>query len=224
MVSAASVKKILFLAANPQGTGRLRLDQEVRDIAEGLQRSRHREQFDLQQRWAVRPRDVQRAMLDLTPQIVHFSGHGEGREFTGEATRSEPSRKLTLDDGSTPAADQTAGLVFEDEGGQPKLVSGAALAGLFGLFAEHVECVVLNGCYSATQAEAIAQQIPYVIGMTKAIGDRVAIEFAVGFYDALGAGRSIQDAYKLGCVAIQLAGIAEHSTPLLLQNQVLRKK
>ena len=222
MVSAASVRKILFLAANPQGTGRLRLDQEVRDIEEGLRRSQKRAQFDLTQRWAVRPRDVQRAMLDLNPQIVHFSGHGEGSKFVGEAARSEPMRKAELVDNAGAASHSPIcknGLVFEDEMGNPKLVSGEALAGLFGLFTDCVECVVLNGCYSATQAEAIAQHIPYVIGMTQAIGDRAAIEFAVGFYDALGAGRSIEDAYKLGCVAIQMAGIAEHLTPLLLRKK-----
>jgi CHAT domain-containing protein len=139
--------RILMLSANPKGQPLRRLDQEVRDIEEGLRRSQLREQFDLQQRWAVRPRDVQQAMHDFKPQIVHFSGHGTG----------EP------------------GLVFEDEAGKPKLVSGEALARLFGLFTDHVDCVVLNGCYSATQAEAIAQQIPYVIGMSDAIGDRVAV-------------------------------------------------
>ena len=44
---------------------------------------------------------------------------------------------------------------------------------------------MLNGCYSQVQAEAIAQHIPSVIGMSQAIGDRAAIELAVGFYDAL---------------------------------------
>jgi hypothetical protein len=61
----------------------------------------------------------------------------------------------------------------------------------------------------------VAQHIPYVIGMNQAIGDRAALEFAVGFYDALGAGRSVEFAYNLGCSAIQLAGIAEHLTPVL---------
>ena len=52
--------------------------------------------------------------------------------------------------------------------------------------------------------------------MSKAIGDRAAIEFAVGFYDALGAGRSIEFAHKSGCSLIRLAGITEHLTPKLL--------
>jgi len=183
------MQTILFLAANPKDTGRLRLDQELRDIAEGLQRAQKRDQFNLEQRLAVRPRDIQRAMLDVGPQIIHFSGHGEGDQ----------------------------GLVFEDEIGNAKFVNGAALAGLFELFADQITCVVLNGCYSDVQAKAIAQHIPYVIGMNQAIGDKAAIAFAVGFYDALGAGRPIEFAYKLGCSAIRMEGIAEDLTPVLLK-------
>nr|WP_228040723.1 CHAT domain-containing protein [Nodosilinea sp. LEGE 07088] len=189
--------KILILAANPKHTSRLRLDEELRDIEAGLKRSQQRDQFTLTQRLAVRPRDIQRAMLEETPQIVPFSGHGEEAE----------------------------GLVFEDDIGQAKLVSGAALAELFELFADPasnpdpVHCVVLNGCYSAVQAEAIAEHVPYVVGMTKAIGDRAAIEFAVGFYDALGAGRPVEFAYKLGCAAISMAGKPESATPVLINKK-----
>ena len=181
---------ILFLAASPNG--RQRLDQELRDITEGLQRAQQRDRFNLQQRWAVRPRDVQRAMLDLAPQIIHFSGSGE------------------------------QGLVFEDDSGNSKPVDEAALASLFELFADQITCVVLNGCYSEVQAKAIAQHIPYVIGMSQAISAEAAIAFAVGFYDALGADRPIEFAYKLGCTAIQLEGIAEHLTPVLLKQSSAR--
>ncbi|KYC40225.1 TIR domain-containing protein [Scytonema hofmannii PCC 7110] len=183
------MQKVLILAANPEGTVRLRLDKELRDIAEGLRRAQERDRFTLEQQVAVRPRDIQRALLDHKPQIVHFSGHGAGEE----------------------------GLVFEDEVGQPKLVSGDALAGLFRLFANKIECVVLNGCYSEVQAKAIAQHIKSVVGMSRKIGDKAAIEFAVGFYDALGAGYPFEFAYELGCSAIQMAGIKEHSTPVLLK-------
>ncbi|MCY6494584.1 TIR domain-containing protein [Leptolyngbya sp. GGD] len=183
------MQTILFLAANPKDTGRLRLDQELRDITEGLQRAQKRDLFNLEQRLAVRPRDIQRAMLDVSPQIIHFSGHGAGEQ----------------------------GLVFEDEIGNAKLVNGAALARLFELFADQITCVVLNGCYSEVQAKAIAQHIPYIIGMNQAIGDKAANSFAVGFYDALGAGRDVEFAYKLGCAAIRLEGIAENLTPVLLK-------
>jgi CHAT domain len=181
------MQKILILSANPKGTTPLRLDEEVREIYAGLKQAKNRDQFVLEQRWAVQPRDIQRAMLDINPSIIHFCGHGTGDE----------------------------GLVFEDETGSAKLVNGEALAGLFELFALQIECVVLNGCYSEVQANAISQHINYVIGMGKAIGDRAAIEFAVGFYDALGAGQSVEFAYKFGCAAIRLAGIPEQLTPIL---------
>jgi hypothetical protein len=79
--------------------------------------------------------------------------------------------------------------------------------------------VLLNACYSVLQAEAIALHIPYVIGMNQAVGDAAAREFAVGFYDALGAGRTIEFAYKFACNSIRMAGIAEHLTPVLLTKQ-----
>lgn len=191
MANDSSVKKILILAANPKNSVPLRLDEEVREIDEGLKRAQMRDRFELEQKWAVRPRDVQRAILDFAPQIVHFSGHGVGE----------------------------GGLALEDELGQAKLVSAGALAGLFELFADQVECVLLNACYSVLQAEAIALHIPYVIGMNQAVGDAAAREFAVGFYDALGAGRDIEFAYKFACNSIRMAGIAEHLTPVLLTKQ-----
>ncbi|MGI8501159.1 MAG: CHAT domain-containing protein, partial [Hassallia sp.] len=186
-VKSPHVKKILILAANPKGMSRLRLDEEVREIELGLQRGQKRDQFVIKSMWAVRPIDFQRAMLDVKPEIVHFSGHG-------------------VWDG---------GLKFEDEKGQVKFVDAEGLAALFKLFAWKVECVVLNACYSEIQAEAIAQHINYVIGMNAAMGHKAAIEFAVGFYDALGADRSYEDAYKFGCLNIDLEGIPESSTPVL---------
>jgi TIR domain/CHAT domain len=180
-------KTILILAANPKDSVPLRLDEEVREIKAGLQRSRHRDRFVVEYESAARPRDVRRAMLDYRPQVVHFCGHGEGEK----------------------------GLVLEDETGKPKLVSTEALASLFELFSDQVECVLLNACYSDVQARAIAQHIDSVIGMNQAIGDRAAIEFAVSFYDALGAREAIAFAFRLGCNAMQLAGIPEDQTPVL---------
>jgi hypothetical protein len=185
-----SAKTILMVVANPRGTQALRLDEEARELERGLARSKHRDRFRIEQRWAVTYTDLRRALLDFQPEIVHFSGHG------GEVE----------------------GLVFEDESGQPQFVSGEAIAQLFSIFAANIECVVLNACYSEVQAKQIAQYIPHVVGMKKAIGDRAAIEFSIGFYDGLLAGRSVKDAYRLGCNAIQGAGIPEDLTPVLQSN------
>ena len=67
---------ILFLAANPSTTTRLRLDSEVRAIDQALRQANYRDQFDLRQHWAVRVADLQELLLRHQPHIVHFSGHG----------------------------------------------------------------------------------------------------------------------------------------------------
>ncbi len=181
-----TAKSILLMASNPKGSQGLRLQEEEREIRERLRLAGYGK-TPINSTGATRPRDVQQAMLDFKPQIVHFSGHGVGEE----------------------------GLVFEDMAGLQKLVGTAALANLFRLFSHRVECVVLNACYSRFQAEAIAKHIEYVIGMSQAIGDKAAIEFSVGFYSALGSGESVDFAYELGCNAIQFEGLSEHLTPVL---------
>lgn len=187
-------KTILVLASSPSNEARLRLDKEVREIEEGLRRSQYREKFTLKQRWAVRPDDLRRALLDLNPQIVHFCGHGLGEE----------------------------GLVLENESGEYQLVPTQALANLFKRFADRgLECVVFNACYSEIQANAISEHIDYVVGMNNKIGDDAAIKFAVGFYDEIGAGWSYEDAYNGGCDAIALQGIPEENTPVF---KTLKKK
>lgn len=179
-------RKILVLAANPTDTTRLRLDKEVRDIQEGIRRSKNRDQFEIEQRWAVRPVDLRRALLDEMPQIIHFCGHGAGE----------------------------AGILLEDEMGQIKLVSTAALSDLFALFSQ-LQCIVLNACYSEPQADAIAQHVNYVIGMSDKISDSATLEFSLAFYDALGSGLSCEDAFLFGRNAIHLAGSEEHELPVL---------
>ncbi|HOC21391.1 MAG TPA: CHAT domain-containing protein [Anaerolineae bacterium] len=186
---------ILFLSADPTNVSRLRLGEEFREIQEKLKLAKLRECFNLElPQLSVRPADISQALLDVQPQIVHFSGHGTS----------------------------TGALCFENQTGQTQLVQPDALAALFEQFAEEVKCVLLNACYSETQAKAIGKHIKYVIGMNQAIGDKAAIAFAIGFYQALGAGRTIEDAYKLGCVQIRLQGIPEHLTPVLIKEGQLQ--
>lgn len=170
---------ILFLSANPRDTQRLRLDAEAREIEEGLKRSKQRDAFKIVTSPAASATDMRRALLEHSPRIVHFAGHGESED----------------------------GLVFDDGHGNSQLVNSSALANLFQLFAAEIHCVLLNACYSAPQAEAIAAHIDYVIGMSQAIEDDAARAFAVAFYDALGAGRDIEFAYQSACVELELRNL-----------------
>ncbi len=169
------MKKILILAANPRGD--LKLDREVRDLKKAIDRAIQPDQeFGIEIELAVRPEDLQELFLKHKPRIVHFCGHGAGAQ----------------------------GLVFVDDDARERSVSTAAIADLFRIFAEHVNCAVFNACNSDVQAEAIAEHIEYAIGMRQAILDQAAYWFSIGFCRGLGYGESIDLAYELGCNAIAM--------------------
>lgn len=188
-IPSSNKKTILFLAANPQDSQRLRLDVEAREIEEHLRRSQDRERFKLVKKGALRVPDLRSALLDEKPNIIHFSGHG-----------SEYGR-----------------LILEDGQGNSQEVPPRAIGNLFELFKDDIECVLLNACYSESQAQEIAKHIPFVIGMNTAILDTAAIEFSSAFYDAVGNGRDIEFAFKLARNAIEFAGIRGEQIPVLLK-------
>lgn len=167
-------QKILILATNPKATPRLRFDEEIREIEEGLRRSRYRDNFDITSCMVIRLVDLRRALLDYEPQIVHFLGHGAER-----------------------------GLMLEDDVGNSILMAPEALSRLFDVFSTAVNCIILHGYDLEEQANAISKHINHVIQIDSHIEERAAVEFSVGFYDALGAGKSIEEAFEFGCYAIQ---------------------
>ena len=181
------MKTILILSANPKNTNSLRLDEEVREIKKTIQLSPNRDEFQIVTESAVRVDDLIRFLSYHQPTILHFSGHGSG----------------------------TDGLLLEDDYGHIQLVSTQALAKLFDLFQQQVECVLLNACYSEEQATAIHQHIDCVVGMSQAIEDKAAIKFSIGFYTALAAGRNYEDCFHTGCTSIDLQGIIESLTPTI---------
>jgi CHAT domain-containing protein len=181
-------KKILFLAANPNGTTQLALDKECREIEAKIRASEHRDALDLLTKWAVRPSDLLQYLHQHSPHIVHFSGHGS------------PSEELILLDAHAEA----------------KPVSKAAIKQLFKTLKDNIRVVVLNACFSRPQAEAITEIIDCAVGMNRAIGDQAAIAFAAAFYQAIGFGRSVKVAFESGKTALMLEDIPEDKTPVLL--------
>lgn len=210
--------KILFLAANPTDTGRLRLDEEQREIGESLRRAKKRDSFLLETRTALRSRDMQRALLDNEPQIVHFSGHGTDTDNLSTPTVTDNTRGLTWKDNKI--KEFSGGIVLENSNGKAQQVSSRTLSSLFKKFSDTVQCVLLNSCYSQNQAEAIAKHIPFVIGMKTALPDTTALAFSAGFYDALGAGRDIKTAFEMAIEAIKLADVGGDDIPILLEKKI----
>jgi hypothetical protein len=75
--------------------------------------------------------------------------------------------------------------------------------------------VVLNACYSDTQADALLAHIDCVVGMSGAIEDDAARSFSIGFYGGLGERESVAAAFKQGCAAISLQGLRDGHRPQL---------
>lgn len=179
--------KVLFFAADPTSLStvdrrrRLRLDEEVRQIRKRVEAAVFGNMLDFDWRPATRTRDLQQALEDTRPQIVHFSGHGGGQGLV-----------LMGADGLT-----------------QRPVSAAVLRELFEKDAGAIRLVVLTACHSRAQAEAICEVVGCAIGTGDTISDDASITFNAKFYSAIATGRSVQDAFERARVALRLEHPAE---------------
>jgi len=189
----SKVIKILLLAANPTDTTRLRTDEEFRDIDLALRLAQFRDRFEIHHHGALRASDLQEYLLRHRPNIVHFSGHGD---------------------------ENSGGIVLENDSGHCQLVSVQSLTTLFAVLKDQIRCVFLNACYSKAQADAIAEHIDCVIGMSNLISERAAINFSIAFYRALGYGKDIKTAFDLGCNQIDLQSLQGNDTPRLIATHI----
>lgn len=168
--------RILFLSANPWNTSRILVDKEAREIFEKLEEGDDRDRFELFKHTALRPGDLQRLLLKHRPHIVHFSGHGS----------------------------KVCKLIVEGGSGRGKRLDPQGLVDIFRLYNSHIRLVMLNACFTKTQARALTEVIDYAIGISKAIGDRAGVMFAAALDRALGFGRSVVEAYELAKAELRL--------------------
>jgi hypothetical protein len=131
-------------------------------------------------RHAVRVTDIIRAILTEKPRILHFAGHG------GE----------------------NGSLLFEDDRGRPAAIGTSELAQAVAATAGTLDCVVLNSCYTAGNAQAFRTVSAAVAGSVTALTDDCALAFARGFYTGLAEGQPLQRAFETGRAQVSLVGCA----------------
>jgi hypothetical protein len=177
------IRKVLLLSASPVDQSRLRIDEEYRDLDEKLKLVRD-PQHDVQIKLslAVRTDQIQDAILNEKPEILHFSGHGD-----------------------------TGKLIFENKMGETAEVSATAIAELVELNKDCIRCVVLSACYSDVVGKMIKPHVDCVIGCTGSIADSAAISFARGFYRGIANGRAFHDAYRLAVNEIKVSGMEKEA-------------
>ena len=186
--SRRSLVKILFIGANPRDTDRLRIDEEIREIQQAIRLSKERDNIQVDTQSAARVRDISQTLFDVEPHLVHFAGHGGGEEGS---------------------------FVAEGDNGKLHFISVDGMVKLFKSAGQSVECVVVNACSTERLARGLSSVIPYVIGMRQPVGDHAAITFSIGFYQALGAGRPIEQAFDTGVAVMMMHG-GDPAPPLLL--------
>ncbi|MET0419380.1 MAG: CHAT domain-containing protein, partial [Actinoplanes sp.] len=108
------------------------------------------------------------------------------------------------------------GLVFENDAGQIFQPPSAALAELFAR--RKIKIAVLNACYSLSVGRISAIGTEFTIASEGPLADPAAVEFTRGFYDALGAGLDVPDAYAEGKGAAALKGLT-YAAVLLRQGE-----
>ena len=182
--------RILVLSANPKDTDLVNIQAEIRAIRAGLRRGKFPEKFELIQHGAVQVEDLLPLLMDHTPHIVHFSGHGTDENE----------------------------ILLVDRDGFSKAVSQEALTELFRILKDDIQLVFLNACYSKPQADGIARHIDCVVGMSQAIVDSndTATIFAAAFYQALSYGRNVENAFQQGQTQLKLQGRQGSEIPHLV--------
>ncbi|KAF3885332.1 MULTISPECIES: protein kinase domain-containing protein [Nostocales] len=157
-------KKILILASLPNNHSYLDLKTEINKITtayakfnqlENTIKEKGNNVFEITTISNVSLKTMSEAIQTEKPSIVHFCGHG-------------------MENGC---------LIFESDNGTAEPVKPEGLAAFFKQHTSHVQCVLLNACYSAKTAHLMCQHINYVIGMNQEILDESAIKFAEGFYE-----------------------------------------
>lgn len=165
---------ILFLTASPKDQAQLNLSKEIREIEDGFEAAKFRDHFELKTRVGAKFTTFKKAILDERPEIIHFSGHGH-----------------------------KDGIVFEYDDGKTNFIEKEVVNQIFSLLKDEVKCVVLNACYSEEQAKSISEYNIYVVGMSDAIDDDIAIAFSIGFYQSLGAGRDYKFSFEWALSDVQ---------------------
>ena len=180
---------ILFLSANPAETNPLELIKECNTINQKLRSSAEKGTFNLEQRHDISIKWLIEELLNYNPQILHFSGHGS----------------------------EKSALIFKNEDtGEIEQVPQSALSEVFRVLGKNIDLVFLNACYSEKQAKAIAEHVNCVIGMSDAVSDDTAIEFASTFYLSLGFNKSVKESFDIAIVQLGLLSLPGDKIPKLI--------
>lgn len=193
------VATLLFISAATPDAAPLNLDEEYRAIKVEQSRARHREAFAMASLPAARIEDLQRALREQSPEIVHFGGHGGG---TTDSTSADRGRDVVV--GASDGTRQHGELMMRDDSGNLVMISEKVAEDLLRIHRGRIRLVVLNACHTSGLAQAISHHIDCVVGTMAAVSDSAAIAFSRGFYASVFGGTNVLMAFEAGQNEVRL--------------------
>ncbi|MEM7367866.1 MAG: HEAT repeat domain-containing protein [Bacteroidota bacterium] len=187
--------QILFLATQTSHGPSGHQGRVIREIEDSISRSEKSKQLTFTSSWVSDFQDITRALLQNTPDIVHFS--------TGQCS-------------------ETALLMLNQQG-QEKHIEIEGLCELFQSITHKPTCVLFDVSNSLSLAKRIAQDGLFSVGMDGTISSDGAKSFGQGFYEYLGehAFLDIQGAFDQGKTYMWSLPGKEKDVPVLFRDPLL---
>ena len=160
---------VLVLMACPEDQEQLDLGAEAAKIEDQLGLGHVRDRFNLVWGWSVSAEQTLDLIMDHSPQLLHFAGHG-GRDGT---------------------------LLLVGAGGTTTRLRYDAVARLLGALRRPPRCVVLNACFSGLSTTSLTQHVDAVVGMRDEISDAAALVFSRYLYRAIGQGKDLKESFDI---------------------------
>ncbi|MDQ4039133.1 MAG: CHAT domain-containing protein [Actinomycetota bacterium] len=88
--------RVLYLTSNPDSNAYLRVDVEVREVRQAIQKATHRELVEVDHRPAATPEDLLDGMNEQRPHVIHFAGHGGGYSLLFDDAKVEDPSGRTV--------------------------------------------------------------------------------------------------------------------------------
>jgi hypothetical protein len=184
----------VLFLASEAGTG-LDLRRQYRTIKRAIAASLQPKAIIMHGVFDVTASSFFEALNRYTPHVVHFSGKQDGGDILIHTTEG----KLTS-------------------------LTDRELAGMLRSLDTAVRVVIVDTCYSLPCAESIAQTVDFALGVKSYIYEDDATDFYSTFYQALAAGRSMENATAQAAARLSLGKVPRTQTPQLRVNRAADAK
>lgn len=199
--------KVLFLWANTNPVKPLHIDAEYNQIMKFLRLTPEWDALTFVNEVRAEGEQILQLLHNEKPDIVHFSGHGDSEKIVTHPTPLPG----TID----PEAYLSTGQLTPD-----------ALGKTFNIAKKYVKLVMFNTCSSHSAAKAVVEHIPFCVSTKGTYYDPVAIQFSAYFYQGLGFGKTIQEAFEYADAGVSMTrgNVLPDNRPQILEQPGANKR